>query len=166
MRSTLLVFVLALAIPSALAHCPLCTAAVGTGAVISRFLGLDDMVFGLWVGAVVVSSTMVAARKMKQVFPYQNAVLSAAAVALTVYGLKLADILGDLRYMVFGIDKMVIGIVVGAAVTYVMPKISLKLLLKYRRALFPRQTIVLTVLTLIILSILAQLGAPILLTGS
>ena len=165
MRFALPLIALAAVVPTAFAHCPLCTAAVGTGAIVSRFLGLDDTVFGLWVGALVVSSTIAATKRWKEVIPHQRAMLSAMAIILTVYGLKLGGVLGDLRYMVFGVDKMVIGMVVGGIVTYIMPRISLLLTLRLKRGI-PYQTIVLTVVALTALSVLAQVGATMLLTGS
>jgi hypothetical protein len=39
----------------ALAICPLCTVAVGTGIGLSRWLGIDDSITGLWIGGLTVS---------------------------------------------------------------------------------------------------------------
>ncbi|KKU63742.1 MAG: hypothetical protein UX88_C0023G0019 [Candidatus Woesebacteria bacterium GW2011_GWC2_47_16] len=40
---------------TALAVCPVCTVAVGAGLGVSRWLGIDDSVSGIWVGGLVVS---------------------------------------------------------------------------------------------------------------
>ena len=47
---------LALTSKQALAVCPVCTIAVGVGLGISRWLGIDDTVTGVWVGGLIVSS--------------------------------------------------------------------------------------------------------------
>jgi hypothetical protein len=39
----------------ALAVCPICTIAVGAGVGLSRWLGIDDAITGLWVGGLIVS---------------------------------------------------------------------------------------------------------------
>jgi len=38
------------------AVCPICTVAVGAGLGISRWLGIDDSVTGLWIGGLILSS--------------------------------------------------------------------------------------------------------------
>jgi len=38
-----------------LAVCPLCTVAVGAGVGLSRWLGIDDVITGLWIGGLIVS---------------------------------------------------------------------------------------------------------------
>lgn len=42
----------------AYAICPLCTVAVGAGVGVSRSLGIDDVIVGLWIGGLLVSSSM------------------------------------------------------------------------------------------------------------
>ncbi|HOM68532.1 MAG TPA: hypothetical protein PLA57_01965, partial [Candidatus Paceibacterota bacterium] len=44
-------------IDNAIAVCPVCTLAVGAGLGLSRWLKIDDLVSGLWVGALIVSLT-------------------------------------------------------------------------------------------------------------
>jgi len=38
------------------AVCPICTVAVGAGLGISRWIGIDDSVTGVWVGGLILSS--------------------------------------------------------------------------------------------------------------
>ena len=42
-------------ITSSYAICPICTLAVGAGVGLSRWLGVDDTVTGLWIGGLTVS---------------------------------------------------------------------------------------------------------------
>ena len=45
-------------IPSVMAHCPLCTAATIVGVGVTRSLGWDDSIVGIFVGAMIVSSVL------------------------------------------------------------------------------------------------------------
>jgi len=42
----------------ALAVCPVCTITVGAGIGLSRWLGIDDTITGLWIGGLIVSLTI------------------------------------------------------------------------------------------------------------
>ena len=61
MKKLLAIFItlggLLMALP-AKAVCPVCTVAVVAGLGLSRWLGIDDSVSGLWIGAVTVSISM------------------------------------------------------------------------------------------------------------
>lgn len=45
-----------LTIGSAYAICPICTIAVGAGVGLSRWLGVDDTISGIWIGGLAISS--------------------------------------------------------------------------------------------------------------
>ena len=45
-------------IPNVIAHCPLCTAATIVGVGVTRSLGWDDSIVGVFVGALIVSSAL------------------------------------------------------------------------------------------------------------
>ena len=40
------------------AFCPVCTVAVGTGVTFSRYLGVDDVISGVWIGGLILSSAL------------------------------------------------------------------------------------------------------------
>src|SRR3972149_11759116 len=55
------------------AVCPVCTIAVGAGLGISRWLGIDDAVSGVWVGGIILSSSFwlldwLVKKKIKKLF--------------------------------------------------------------------------------------------------
>src|SRR3990172_6032108 len=63
-KSKLLTFSLILLLTSYLlfpstaqAVCPVCTIAVGAGLGLSRYLGIDDTISGIWVGGLILSSS-------------------------------------------------------------------------------------------------------------
>ena len=54
----LILFGVLLAIPKVFAVCPVCTVAVGAGVGVSRVIGIDDTITGIWIGALIVSSAL------------------------------------------------------------------------------------------------------------
>ena len=110
---------------SALAHCPLCTAATGTLVATSRIAGLDDVITGTFLGAFAVSTAFWTARvvssKLKQesrfsmvVHPY---ILTVMSLVLTVLGLQLSGVLNAFSPQIFGVDKLLFGTALGTAVS-------------------------------------------------
>ena len=48
----IIITIITLAVPAkALAHCPLCAAGAGAGLTLSRLLGIDDAITGVWLAA-------------------------------------------------------------------------------------------------------------------
>ncbi len=115
---------LALARPVA-AHCPLCAAATAGGVAATRLLGVDDTVTGTFVGGFVVSTGLWFnnwLRKKKnggEFLPFQTAIVLLLSVAFTILTFYMAKLIGspDPAYRIFGIDKLVLGTLVGTAVT-------------------------------------------------
>ncbi len=131
------------------AHCPLCTAAVGSGVAITRFYGIDDSVVGVWIGAFIVSTTLWAATKIKKEYvPFQNYVLVAVAFLITVFPFYYVGLIGDLRYTIFGIDKLLLGMLTGSVVTLVSFHIGNMI----KKRVIPFQKIVITLGSLAIVS--------------
>lgn len=131
------------------AHCPLCTAAVGGGVAITRFYGLDDIIVGVWVGAFIVSTALWFVRALKREYiPFQKVLITLITFVLTAVSFYYTGLLGDLRYRIFGVDKLLLGMVIGSIITYIMPAVSKKIKSLKGRALFPFQTIVMTLISL------------------
>jgi len=104
---------------SAQAICPVCTIAVGAGVGLSRWLGIDDTITGLWVGALIVSSIAWTINWMnKKNFRFKGRKIS---ITLGYYLVIIAPlywkgIIGHDYNKIWGIDKLVFGIVVGSMV--------------------------------------------------
>ena len=75
--------------PVALAMCPLCTVAVTAGLGLSRFLGIDDAISGLWIGGIIVSTSYWFSewlkKKYKVNFFYQNELVLFLSYAPPMY---------------------------------------------------------------------------------
>src|SRR4030065_1479618 len=60
MKKLLSFSMLLILISPLMAHavCPVCTVAVGAGLGLAEWLGIDDMISGLWIGALIVSMSL------------------------------------------------------------------------------------------------------------
>jgi hypothetical protein len=147
-----------LAIPKA-AHaiCPICTAAVGVGVLITRRYGIDDMIAGTWVGGMLISVALWTdswLKGKKVSLKYQEGWLIALYFLLIVLPLYLKGIIGHPLNKICGADKMLVGIIFGSLAFALGNEINLKL--KERnggKAYFPFQKVVLAVVPLIVMSI-------------
>ena len=118
-------FVLSLILPkSAYAICPVCTVAVGAGLGLSRYLGIDDTISGIWVGGLVVSFsywTVDWLKKknfnfLKKLNEKTKLFLSFLLwIFLTYPPLVWTGLIGHPVNTVLGIDKLIFGSILGAA---------------------------------------------------
>src|SRR3989338_1072522 len=150
------------------AHCPVCTAAVGVGVAATRFYGVDDTIVGLWIGAFIISTALWFNRLLKKYIDirFQEVIISIIAFLLTVVPFYYAGLITDfdmVRSMpehhsifglgVLGIDKLLIGTIIGSIVTYLAVYATYVVKKMKGSVLFPYQTIVFTLISLIILSL-------------
>jgi len=146
-------FMLLTGITPVAAHCPVCTAAVGTGVVTARVYGIDDSITGLWIGAFIVTTVLWFNRKLKKRYiPFQGSVLSLIALLITIVPLYSIGIWGNT-----GIGKLLLGILVGSLVTGLASFVSNKVRQKRGRRLFRFQTVAFIVSFLILTSLIFYL---------
>jgi len=167
---SLLIPAIAAIVPlTASAVCPVCTVAAAGGVGLSRYLGIDDAITGLWLGGVTVSFIMwtenwldqkTFRRKGKEfTIRFKGRIYADILiyVLLIILPLYTAGIMGhpDNAMAFFGIDKLLFGVINGA-VTFWFGA-SLYEYLKARNgghAYFPFQKVVMPILPLIIVSII------------
>jgi hypothetical protein len=157
--STLIATLLALGlIENAHAVCPVCTVAVSTGVGLSRWLGVDDTITGLWLGGLIVSLIMWSINWMDERrvrFAGRNLLTIFVYYLLAVLPLHLAGVTGHPDNALFGIDKLVLGTVLGSgafyagAAWYERVKAS-----NLGHAYFPFQKVVMPIAPLILLTFL------------
>ena len=103
------------------AVCPVCTVAVSTGVGLSRWLGVDDTVTGLWLGGMIVSLIMWSVDWMEKRnirFRWRALITTVAYYLLICMPLYVAGIVGHPDNALFGVDKLVLGIVAGSGGFY------------------------------------------------
>lgn len=100
------------------AVCPLCTIAVGAGLGFSRYLGIDDTITGVWIGGLIISSSlwMVSFAQNHHWWKWlTNKWIDIAIFFLLVLPpLYWSKIIGHPANTVWGIDKVILGTAVGA----------------------------------------------------
>lgn len=102
---------------SAQAICPVCTIAVGAGIGLSRWLGIDDSVTGVWVGGLTVSLIMWTLDWLKRKnysFKGEKIVVSLFYYLIIIVPLYFMGIMGHPLNTLWGFDKLIVGIVLGS----------------------------------------------------
>lgn len=146
---------------TASAMCPLCTAGAAVGLAIARYYGVDDLVVGLWLGALAVSTAlwvnnMVKKKVKRNIVPFQGVLIVVTVIASTIVPFYSAGFFNGMPRMVdtiFGINRLVVGTIIGGFIMFIGAPLS-NFIKRKRQAAFPLQTIILTLALLIALSIL------------
>jgi len=143
----------------ALAVCPVCTIAVGAGIGLSRWLGVDDLITGLWIGGLTVSLiiwTINWLTKKHWNFPWQWPATIVFYYAIIVAPLKWMGFITDHPIaIIWGLSKLLLGIAVGSVIFALMAWWYEVLKKKNdNHAWFPFQKIVWPVGGLLIMSLL------------
>lgn len=148
------------------AMCPVCTAAALSGVGLARWLKIDDLITGLWIGGMTVSFigwTLSYLRKKEIFFKGQGLAVTAffyLTLFLPLYQYEIITHPGN-RYIgrnYIGIDKLVIGIIFGSLIFLATHFWYLNLKRKNNNhAYFPFQKIVMPIGALIISSLVGYL---------
>ena len=138
--------------------CPVCVVAVGAGLGLSRWLGIDDAVSSVWIGAfmiAIISWTLSFMKKKKWDFTDDGIVITLAYIVLTYIPLYYAGIIGHPFNKIWGLDKIIFGSTVGATVLFLAHWLHLYLKKKNNgKSFFPYQRVVVPVLALLLISLI------------
>lgn len=116
---SILLFVIT--ITSAYAVCPVCTVAVGAGLEGARLLGVDDVITGIWAGALMLSLffwtvSWLQKRNVKNLF--LQIIAPFILYYLLLAGVYLMPGINFGEQKIFGIDKFLLGVIVGTIAFY------------------------------------------------
>jgi hypothetical protein len=143
---------------TAKAICPLCVVAIGAGLGLSRWLGVDDVVSSIWIGALLVAMilwTLAELKKKNWRFPLDTLVISLAYYLLTFVPLYYAGIVGHPLNKIFGFDKIVFGTILGSVIFLLANWFHLYLKkINSGKSFFPYQKVVLPVVVLLLTSLI------------
>jgi TM2 domain-containing membrane protein YozV len=142
---------------SVYAVCPLCTIAVGAGIGFSEWLGIDDTITGLWVGGFLMSLVVwtVDWLNRKQIkFKGRKILITFLYYVVTLMPLYHLGIMGRPDNDLWGIDKLLLGIIIGS-ICFLFGAVYYLHLKKQRggHAYFPFQKVVMPVAPLLVLTI-------------
>lgn len=99
------------------AVCPICTVAVGTGLGLAEWLGIDDTISGLWIGALIVSMSLWTINWLntKNIrFKGRKILIFVGYYVIVVLPLWLKGKIGHPFNKLCGIDKLLFGIILGS----------------------------------------------------
>lgn len=143
------------------AICPLCVVVIGAGLGLSRWLGVDDVVSSIWIGALLVAMILWTLTEMKKKnwrFPLDGVVVSLAYYLLTFIPLYYGHIVGHPLNTIFNIDKIVFGTAIGTVMFLLSHWLHLYLKKKNNgKSFFPYQKVVVPVAVLLLTSIVFYL---------
>lgn len=96
--------------------CPLCAVAVGAGVGVLRYYGVDDIISGLWAGALILSIAiwMINWFNKKNInFKFKKIIVIVGLYALTIIPLYYYGFMGLEGNLIFGFDRLGFGIFIG-----------------------------------------------------
>ena len=139
------------------AVCPVCTIAVGASLGLSRWVGVYDTISGLWIGGLIVSTTLWTYSWMKKrhyTFPGDLLVVALVYYTSILIPLYYTEILGHPLNKIWGIDKLIFGLAVGS-IFFLAGDLTYAFLKKRHggRAYFAFQKIVMPILPLALLTV-------------
>jgi hypothetical protein len=162
------IFSLALAIISfpaqVFAVCPLCTIAVAGGVGLARWLKIDDLISGLWIGGLILSLTLwlISFLKRKNLdFKGALFVYVILFYMLVYIPLYLTEVIGHEENQILGIDKLLVGGVLGGILFLLAVELDKKLREKnnnkvffsYQKVIIPLGVLILSSLVIYLLKI-------------
>lgn len=150
-------FLLLLPLAAARAICPICTVAVCAGVGLSRWLGVDDTITGLWVGGLAVSVSLWTidwlSRKNIKFFGRQPLVF-ALYYFMIIWPLYQFNFIGHTVNKIWGIDRLMLGITAGTVGFVIGALVDLYLRSKNQgKVYFPFQKVVMPLSMLALLSL-------------
>lgn len=159
LTSALIVLFL-LAFPRAVsAHCPLCAAGVVGGLTLTRWLGIDDVYSGIWLGGLVGSLSFWFGGSLKRKFvPYQEYLVFLFLFLLTTVPFLYVGLGNPHAPRLFGVNRLFFGMVVGGVVFLAATFLDRVLRrLNKGHVLFPYQGVILTLGSLVVSAVILYL---------
>jgi len=146
--------------------CPVCTIAVGAGVGFLRAWGINDIITGIWFGALIVSSIawMIDYLNRKNIhFLFRKILVIVSFYALFIvplyyWKIKGVPVMGAAGNVIFGIDKILFGVIIGTIV-FILAVLSNNYLKKINenKVLINYQKILIPLVYLIIVSLITEL---------
>jgi hypothetical protein len=138
--------------------CPVCTVGVVAGLGISRLLGIDDVVSAIWIGAFILSFSFITNDWIAGKWPKFNPKYYYFPMFVLMYlfvliPLRLNGTIGIIGNSLWGVDKIVLGIIVGSLTLLLGGYADKYQRKKFKKIFFNFQKVVFPIVALIILSV-------------
>ncbi len=142
---------------SAQAVCPVCVVVVGAGIGIAEEFGVADTIIGVWVGAFIIAMAWWTVNwlvKKSWCFKGCGSVTFLSYYLLILVPLYYSGIIGKELNKLWGIDKLLLGVLVGSVLFFLGERYHFYLKAKNNdKVYFPFQRVVVPVIALIIATI-------------
>ncbi len=153
--------ILSLVALPAKAICPVCVVAVGAGLGLSKYLGIDDTISGLWIGGLTVALIAWTINWFnKKNWKFGNKIIRNILTAIIYYALIAwplisGNLIGDPANTLWGLDKLILGIVTGSILFGLTSWWYIDLKKKNNnRAHFPFQKVIMPLVVLALFSLI------------
>lgn len=138
----------------AYAHCPLCVAGAGAGLSLSRILGIDDSITGVWMAAFLGAMGFWLNNFIKKTYiPYQKLVIYVVIFVTTILSFYKFGLINEHNGLIYNLPKLTFGMILGGVLFYLVDKANILIKEKKGRVMFPYQSIILMLGSMIVLSI-------------
>lgn len=123
-----------------LAHCPLCVAGAAAGVTLTRWIGVDDSITGVWIAAVLGAMSFwlfnwLLGRKIKII--EKNRELIRPAIYILIWGMTLWSFykfqLIIRMSQIWGLDKLTFGMLAGGTLFYLVDSLKIKHYFNYQK---------------------------------
>src|SRR3989344_1651092 len=137
------------------AHCPLCVAGAVAGITLTRWVGVDDSITGIWIGALLGATSLWLSSwisNKKNNLVEKNRTLIKPVIYLVIF---ISTIWSFYKFelvirmsQIFGLDKLTFGIIAGGILFYLIDFIKIKHYFNYQKIVISLGSM--TILSLII----------------
>ena len=139
---------------TAYAHCPLCVAGAGAGLSLSRVLGIDDSITGVWVAAFLgAMSFWISNSIKKKYFPFQETIIYIVIFGTTVFSFYRFGLINEHNGLIGNLPKLTFGILTGGVLFYILDKANALIKKRKGKVLFQYQPMVFSLGGMLILSL-------------
>ncbi len=118
MKEILILFFIILFLPfNAWAVCPVCSVAVAGGVGLSRWLGIDDTISGIWLGGLIISLVVWSLSwldKKDIKFKFRSLLVLFFFYLITFFPLYQMGLVGHSCNQLWGADKLMLGVIFGS----------------------------------------------------
>lgn len=146
--------------PPTLAHCPLCVAGAAVGISLTRWVGVDDSITGVWVAALLgamsfwiysflLKKDLAVIKKYKAFVKPLIYIVVFSSTLWSFYKFQLVIRMSQ----IFGLDKLTFGIVSGGILFYLVDIADNLFIKNTGKVLFPYQRVIVSLGSMVILSL-------------
>jgi hypothetical protein len=144
---------------AASAHCPLCVAGAGVGLTLSRFVGVDDSITGIWMAAFLGATsfyfTSFTLRKIR--FPFKKFLVYLAIFVSTIWSFYQFNLVNAHNGYLFGLPKLTFGLILGGIIFYLVDIVDAIVIKRHQGVYFPYQRVIVTLGSVWILSLITYI---------